>query len=84
MKDESIPPYRMALSSYFAVMKIKSSEADVIVGWVNPTLPVLCVGMCAVDTGIVAPDSTAIQVTRLSSLGGGFSGRSVWLSLLSQ
>ena len=58
-------------------MQIKGSWADVIVGWVIPTLPVLCVGVCPVDTDIVAPNIVAIQVTRLSSLEGGFSGRSV-------
>ena len=89
MQDVSIPPYRPALSSYLDVMRIKGSWADVIVGWIISTLPLLCVGACVADAVVVAPDSAAIQVTRLSSLGGGgggggFSGHSVWLSLLSQ
>ena len=69
MRDVSTPPYRTALSYYLDVMQMKDSWADVIVGWVIPTLPVLCVDVCVIDTAIVAPASVAIQVTRLSSLG---------------
>ena len=65
MQGVSIPPYRPVLSSYLDVMRIKGLWADVIVGWVISTLPLLCVGACVADAGVVAPYSAAIQVTRL-------------------
>ena len=56
---------------------------DAIVGWDINALLRVGVGVRGAAVGVVAPVGVVIQVTWLSSLVGGFSGRSVWLPLLS-
>ena len=52
-----------------------------MVDWGIDALFLWCVGVCGDAVGVVAPMGVVIQVTGLSSLGGRFTGRSVWLPL---
>ena len=79
-----IPPCRVSLSSCLDVSRIKILWTDAIVSWDINALLRLCVGMRETAVGVVAPVGVTIQVTWLSSQGGGFSGHSVWLPLVSR
>ena len=55
-----------------------------MLGWVINTLFLQCVGVRGTVVGVVAPVGVAIQVTGLSDLVVGSTGRSVWLLLTSR
>ena len=79
-----ILPCRVSLSSCLDVSRIKRLWTDAIVGWDINALLRLCVGVSEAAIGVGAPVGVTIQVTWLSSLGGGFSCHSVWLQLVSR
>ena len=55
-----------------------------MLGWVINTLFMQCVSVRRTDVGVVAPLGVTIQVTGVSDLVGGSTGRSVWVSLTSR
>ena len=55
-----------------------------MLSWVMDALFLQCVGARGTTMSVVAPVGVAIQVSGLSDLVGGSTGRSEWLSLMSQ
>ena len=66
-----IPPCRVSLSSCLDVSRIKSLWTDAIVGWDIIALLRLCVGVREAAVCVIAHVGVTVQVTWLSSLGGG-------------
>ena len=73
-------PCNNTLSSRLDVWQIKGWWTDTMIDWGMDALFLWCVGVYRAAVGVVTPVGVTIQVTGLSSLGGGFTGRSVWLS----
>ena len=78
------PPCHKTLSSCLDVWQIKSLWTDTMIHWDINALLLRCVSVRGAAVDVVAPMGVAIQVTGLSSLVGGFTGRSVWLPLVSR
>ena len=70
-------PCHDALSFCLNVGQIKSRWMVIMLGWVINTLFLQCAGVRGTVVGVVAPVGVVIQVTGLSDLVGGSTGRSV-------
>ena len=78
------PPCHKTIASCLDVLQINGRWTVTMIGWVINALFMRCVGVRGAAVGVVAPMGVAIQVTGLSYLVGGFTGRSVWLPLVSR
>ena len=75
---------RVSFSSCLDVSRIKGLWTDAIVGWVITALLWLCVGVNEPALGVVAPCGSHDPGDLSVIPGGGFSGHSVWLQLVSR